>query len=83
MYVECACIYRVVVKYWKLTFYSSDVLFDSKYHLIVGEMISQPLSSMRHKCNRLWFNNVLNKYVQYANIIKELIDVKEGYCNKI
>ena len=36
------------------------------------------MSSIRHKCNALWFNNISNKYVQSANTIKELIDMKDG-----
>ena len=53
---------------------------SNHFNLTVGEIICQTLSSIRHTCNRLWFNNILNKYVQSANIIRELIDVKEGYC---
>ena len=55
----------------------------NNFNLTVEEIISQPLSSIRHKCNTLWFNNISNTYVQSANIIKELIDMKDGYCIKV
>ena len=35
----------------------------NNFNLTVEEIISQPLSSIRHKCNTLWFNNIDNSTI--------------------
>ena len=42
---------------------------SNNFNLTVGKL-SVTLCRL---CNRLWFNNILNKYVQCANIIKDLL----------
>ena len=45
----------------------------------MGETNSQPLYSIKQTCNVLWFNTILNIYIQFSAIIKVLIAMKEGY----
>ena len=53
----------------------------SKYNTTHHELLYMPMSAIKHKCNEMWSINVNATYYDNANIICELVEMKD--CNNV
>ena len=51
----------------------------SKYNMTNHELLYMPMSAIKHKCKEMWNINVNATYYDNANMICELVEMKD--CN--
>ena len=50
-----------------------------KYNMTHHELLYMPMSAIKHKCKEMWNSNVNATYYDNANMICELVEMKD--CN--